>query len=181
MEVIKTPIDGCFELQPRIFKDDRGKLIKTFHQEMFKSNDLETDFKEEYYSVSNQKVLRGLHFQLPPHDHIKCVTCIDGKIYDVVVDLRKNSTTYKQYFSLELDSEKGNMLYIPKGLAHGFYVLSKKAIFLNRTSTVYAPESDAGIHWNSCGIIWPDKNPIVSEKDDVCITMNDFLEIEGGF
>ena len=112
MEVIKTPIDGCFELQPKVFKDDRGKLIKTFHEEMFKSNDLETDFKEEYYSVSNQKILRGLHFQLPPHDHIKCVTCIDGKIFDVVVDLRKKSTTYKQYYSLELDSEKGNMLYI---------------------------------------------------------------------
>ena len=179
MKVIKTPIEGCYELQPRVFKDDRGKLVKTFHEEMFTSNRLATNFAEEYYSVSEQKVLRGLHFQLPPFDHIKCVTCLEGKIFDVVVDLRKNSATYKKHFALELDSEKGNMLYIPKGLAHGFYVLSEKAIFLNRTTTVYAPESDAGIHWNSCGIEWPDKNPIVSEKDDVCITMDDFLRLKG--
>jgi len=174
MKVIQTPIRGCFELQPRVFKDDRGKLVKTFHEDMFKSNGLETEFKEEYYSVSGKNILRGLHFQLPPHDHIKCVTCIDGKIFDVVVDLRKESSTYKRYFSLELDSEKGNMLYIPKGLAHGFYVMSEKAIFLNRTTTVYAPESDAGIHWNSCGIEWPNANPTISEKDDQMITLEKF-------
>lgn len=174
MKVIQTPIEGCFELQPRVFKDDRGRLVKTFHEEMFKSNGLETDFKEEYYSVSSKNILRGLHFQLPPHDHIKCVTCIDGKIFDVVVDLRKESSTYKHYFSLELDSEKGNMLYIPKGLAHGFYVMSEKAIFLNRTTTVYAPDSDAGIHWDSCGIEWPNANPTISEKDDQMITLEKF-------
>ncbi len=174
MKVIQTPIEGCFELQPRVFKDDRGRLVKTFHEEMFKSNGLETDFKEEYYSVSSKNILRGLHFQLPPHDHIKCVTCIDGKIFDVVVDLRKESSTYKHYFSLELDSEKGNMLYIPKGLAHGFYVMSEKAIFLNRTTTVYAPDSDVGIHWDSCGIEWPNANPTISEKDDQMITLEKF-------
>ncbi len=174
MEVIKTKIEGCFELQPRVFKDDRGRLVKTFHSEMFASNGLETDFKEEYYSISKKNVLRGLHFQLPPHDHVKCVTCISGKLFDVVVDLRKDSQTYKQYFSIELDAEKGNMLYIPRGLAHGFYVMSEEAVFLNRTTTVYEPSCDTGIKWNSCGIEWPNMNPVLSDKDQQMIELTNF-------
>jgi len=174
MEIIKTKIEGCFELKPKIFKDDRGRLVKTFHHDTFKESGLETDFKEEYYSVSKKGVLRGLHFQLPPHDHVKCITCLSGKIFDVVVDLRKNSATYKQFFSIELDSEKGNMLYIPAGLAHGFYTISEEAIFLNRTTTVYNPNSDTGIKWNSCGISWPNLNPILSEKDEQMMELDSF-------
>lgn len=174
MELIKTTIEGCYELQPRVFKDDRGKLVKIFHQEMFDKLGLETDFKEEYYSVSKKGVLRGLHFQLPPHDHVKCVTCLSGKIFDVVVDLRKDSPSYKKYFSIVLDAEIGNMLYIPKGLAHGFYVLSENAIFLNRTTTVYEPSCDTGIKWDSCGILWPDMQPVLSEKDEQMHHLNDF-------
>lgn len=174
MELINTPIEGCYELQPRIFEDSRGKLVKTYHEDTYKSYGLATDFTEEYYSVSYKNVLRGLHFQLPPHDHVKCVTCIEGKIFDVVVDLRKNSATYKKYFALELDAEKGNMLYIPKGLAHGFYVMSDKAIFLNRTTVIFKPESDTGIHWDSCGIDWLDKNPIISEKDANMMQLDEF-------
>jgi len=174
MKKIETAIAGCFELQPTVFKDERGRLVKTFHNEMFKISGLETDFKEEYYSISKKNVLRGLHFQLPPHDHVKCVTCISGKIFDVVVDLRKNSPTYKQYFSIELDADKGNMLYIPKGMAHGFYVISDNAIFLNRTTTVYEPSCDTGIKWDSCGIKWPNSKPILSEKDAQMIPLDDF-------
>ncbi len=174
MEKIETGIEGCFELRPRIFKDDRGGLVKTFHYDTFKSIGLETDFREEYYSYSKKGVLRGLHFQIPPDDHIKCVTCVSGKIFDVVVDLRKKSSTYKQHFSLELRSELGNMLYIPKGLAHGFYVLSEKAIFLNRTTTVYSPDRDAGIKWDSCDINWPNKEPILSKKDIEMTNLKDF-------
>ena len=174
MEINKTSIEGCFELQPRIFKDERGRLIKTFHENTFLDLELETDFKEEYYSISKKGVLRGLHFQTPPHDHVKCVTCLSGKIFDVVVDLRKNSPTYKQHFSIELDAEKGNMLYIPKGLAHGFYALSETVIFLNRTSTVFAPINDSGIRWDSCEIDWPNKDPILSDKDKQMIALEDF-------
>jgi len=174
MKKIETTIVGCFELQPRVFNDERGRLVKIFHKDSFLGLNLETNFTEEYYSVSKKNVLRGLHFQNPPHDHVKCVTCISGKIFDVVVDLRKNSPTYKQYFSIELDAEKGNMLYIPKGLAHGFYVLSETAIFLNRTTTVYEPSCDTGIKWNSCGIEWPAKSPILSEKDQQMIELDKF-------
>ncbi|MET2984904.1 dTDP-4-dehydrorhamnose 3,5-epimerase [Aureibaculum conchae] len=174
MNKIETSIQGCFELQPRIFKDDRGKLIKTFHKDTFLELGLETDFKEEYYSVSKKNVLRGLHFQTPPEDHVKCVTCISGKIFDAVVDLRKNSSTYKQNFTLELDAEKGNMLYIPKGFAHGFYALTENAIFLNRTTTVYNPNCDTGIKWDSCGIDWPFDNPILSGKDEQMVKLENY-------
>ena len=174
MEKIETSIPGCFELKPRIFSDDRGKLVKTFHKDTFLDLELETEFKEEYYSVSKKGVLRGLHFQTPPDDHVKCVTCISGRIFDVVVDLRKQSPTYQQNFSLELDAEKGNMLYIPKGFAHGFYALTDNAIFLNRTTSVYSPSCDTGIKWDSCGIDWPNKSPILSDKDINLIEMNSF-------
>ena len=174
MELIKTPLSGCVELQPIIIQDSRGRLVKTYHQDMFASNGLDIDFKEEYYSISNRKIIRGLHFQMPPYDHVKFVTCLLGKIFDVVVDLRKDSPTYKQYFSIELDVDKGNMLYIPKGFAHGFQVLSEKAIFLNRTTTVYNPQSESGIRWDTCGIKWPKTNPILSNKDKQLSTLNDF-------
>ena len=174
MELQKTTLNDCWELRPRIFKDDRGSLIKTFHRDTFESFGLCTDFKEEYYSISKKGVLRGLHFQLPPQDHVKCATCVAGKIFDVVVDLRKSSPTFGQHFSIILDSKLGNMLYIPKGFAHGFYVLSEQAIFLNRTSTVFAPKFDAGIRWDSCGIKWPDMNPVLSDKDQLMIEYNNF-------
>lgn len=175
MKIIKTPIKGCFELHPKVFQDTRGRLVKTYHEDVFASNGLATDFTEEYYSVSNQSVLRGLHFQLPPNDHVKCVTCLQGRIFDVVVDLRKISPTYQKHFYLKLDSEKGNMLYIPKGLAHGFYVLSDQAIFLCRSNVVYKPESDTGVRWDSCGIKWPNKNPILSDRDKQMIKLDDFI------
>ena len=174
MNKLETTIFGCFELQPRVFKDDRGRLVKTFHEDTFIGLGLDTNFKEEYYSVSKKGVLRGLHFQLPPNDHVKCVTCISGRIFDVVVDLRKESPTYKKHFSIELDSEKGNMLYIPKGLAHGFYVMSEEAIFLNRTTVVYKPESDTGIKWDSCGVNWPNPDPVLSDKDKEMIEIDNF-------
>lgn len=165
MDKVPTPIPGCFELQPRILADSRGQLVKIFHTDTFAALGLHTEFAEEYYSVSGQKVLRGLHFQTPPHDHIKVVGCLEGAILDVVVDLRKESPTFHQHFMIELSAEKGNLLYVSQGLAHGFYVLSEKAIFINRASTVYAAESDRGIRWDSAGINWPDPDPIVSEKD----------------
>ena len=175
MEFIHTPLNGCIEIKPRIFQDSRGKLIKTFHSDTFKAEGLETDFKETYYSVSKKGVLRGLHFQVPPDDHVKCVTCLSGRIFDAVVDLRKDSPTFGKSYSLILDSEKGNMLYIPKGFAHGFYVLSESAIFLNRTTTVFSPECDAGIKWDSCDIQWPDFDPILSVKDVAMPEFKNFI------
>lgn len=174
-QIIKTPISGCFEIQPHIFNDERGRFVKLFHKELFESYGLNSVYEEEYCSKSYKGVLRGLHFQTPPHAHVKLVTCITGKILDVVVDLRKNSNTFKQAYSLELDAGKENMLYVPEGLAHGFYVLSEEAIFLSMNSKKFSPECDSGIHWDSFKFDWPDKNPIVSEKDKKMIKLNDFI------
>jgi len=174
MKILKTSLLDCFQIHPFVFKDDRGKLVKIFHNEVFESKGLEVDFKEEYYSTSEKGTLRGLHFQLPPHDHVKCVTCVSGKIFDIVIDLRKESLTYKQHFSVILDSELSNMLYIPRGFAHGFQVLSETAIFLNKTTTVFNSGSEAGIKWDSFGANWPIKNPMLSEKDMNLIPLNEY-------
>ena len=117
----ETVISVCFELQPQILTDTRGRFVKTYHADFFASNGLETDFQEHYYSVSRKGVLRGMHFQNPPNAHNKLVYCATGMILDVVIDLRLESPSYLTYFSVELSSELGNMLYIPEGLAHGFY------------------------------------------------------------
>lgn len=175
MHLQETGIKGCYVLEPRIFKDDRGQLVKIFHKDVYTDLGLVTDFNEEYYSVSKKGVLRGLHFQIPPHGHIKCVTCLQGSILDAVVDLRRNSATYLKHFVIELNEHNAKMLYIPEGLAHGFYVLSDSAIFLNRTTTVYEPNSDKGILWESCGINWPNRNPIISEKDKQLPELNEFI------
>jgi dTDP-4-dehydrorhamnose 3,5-epimerase len=174
MKIVPTKIQGCFELKTIVRKDDRGRLVKTFHQTTFKDLGLHTDFPEVYYSISKQHVLRGLHFQIPSKQHIKLVTCLEGKIQDVVVDLRVGSPTYGEHFSIILDSEKANMLYIPAGCAHGFYTISEKSIFVNQTSTMYSESHDRGILWNSCNIKWFSENPILSEKDSQLIPLQSF-------
>jgi len=174
-ELIPTPIDGCVEIVPRIFEDERGRFIKLFHQDFFMQHGLNPVFEEQYYSVSSQRVLRGLHFQLPPHAHCKLVSCISGSILDVVIDLRKNSNTYKKVSSLELTALNGNMLYVPEGLAHGFYVLSSNCIFLSMNTRKYSPECDSAIRWDSIGFTWPDCDPVVSEKDKNAVSLYNFI------
>ena len=164
-EKIATPLEGCFELQPIVRGDNRGSFIKTFHEPTFKELGLATDFKEEYRSTSTKNVLRGLHFQVPPDAHAKFVYCAEGAVMDVVVDLRKNSATFGKYTACFLKGEKGNMMYLPKGFAHGFLTLSERAIIVCKTTTVYSPENDTGVLWNSCGIDWQCAEPILSEKD----------------
>lgn len=176
-EVISTPIDGCFEIKAMLSMAERGRLIKIFHQEMFNGHNLNSCYEEQYYSVSTKGVLRGLHFQTAPQAHIKLVSCIAGSILDVVVDLRKDSPTFKKVFSLELSEENCNMLYVPEGLAHGFYVQSSSCIFLSMNSRKYSSECDSAIHWNSINFNWPVANPVVSEKDKNAITLNKYLEL----
>lgn len=165
MELQETNLEGCIILHPKTFRDKRGSLTKIYHQDIFKGLGLDLSFKEEYFSVSTKGVLRGLHFQTPPMQHSKCVTCVAGSIYDVVVDLRKKSPTYGDHFSLILDSKEPTMLLVPEGFAHGFVALEDNSVFLNRSTTVYSPDCDAGIRWDSCGIQWPDMDLIISDKD----------------
>jgi len=166
MIINPTPLEGVFEIENKVFEDFRGKFVKTFHEEVFRSHGLECDFKESFYSVSRKNVLRGMHFQLPPHDHAKLVYVIDGEILDVAVDIRKESDTFGQYFSTRLSSDNSKSLYMDKGCAHGFLTLSKSATVVYLTSTVYSPDSDSGIKWNSFGFDWEGCTaPIISERD----------------
>lgn len=170
----ETPIPGCYEILPTIRKDSRGMFIKIFHAPEFKQLGLDVDFKEEYYSVSKKGVLRGLHFQNPPAALSKLVFCVEGDILDAVVDLRKGSGAYGKAFTIKLATRKANMLYIPKGCAHGFYALSKKVVMLYKTSAVYSPTHDSGIRWDSAGIKWPCKKPLLSPRDAAFQLFNDF-------
>ncbi|MBD1152956.1 dTDP-4-dehydrorhamnose 3,5-epimerase [Pelagibacterales bacterium SAG-MED22] len=174
MKIKASKLPGCYEILNKVFSDTRGKFVKTFHAPTFKKFGLNTTFKEEYYSISLKYVVRGLHFQLPPHDHVKLVYCVSGNVKDVVVDLRVGSPTYGKHLSIELSSEKGNMVYIPKGMAHGFCGISKTSTLVYKTSTVYSPNKDTGIKWDSVGIFWPKKNIIISERDRSFLTLNEF-------
>ena len=173
-EKVSTPLEGLFELQPIVRGDNRGSFVKIFHANIFAELELATDFREEYYSTSIKNVLRGMHFQTPPADHVKLVTCLEGAVKDVIVDLRKSSATFGKHCSFELSAEKANMLYIPKGLAHGFLTLSERAIMLYNVTSVYSPENDKGILWSSCGIDWQCDVPIISARDQRHPTLTEF-------
>ena len=173
-EKIATRLPDLFELQPIVRGDSRGSFIKIFHSDNFAKLGFDTDFKEEYYSTSIKNVLRGMHFQTPPADHVKLVCCLEGAVKDVVVDLRKKSATFGKHCAFELSAEKFNMLYIPKGFAHGFLTLSEQATMLYNVTSVYSPENDKGILWSSCGIDWQCDAPIISERDLNHPTLDEF-------
>lgn len=168
-----TPLPGCHEIQPRVFDDARGRFVKVFHNEKFEELGLEVEFAEEYYSTSKRGVVRGMHFQLPPADHVKMVYCVRGSVFDVVVDLRKGSPTYGKAASFELSAEKGNYLYIPKGMAHGFCATSEDATLVYKVSTVYSPAHDTGVLWSSIDIDWPAAAPVMSERDQGFVPLAD--------
>jgi dTDP-4-dehydrorhamnose 3,5-epimerase len=165
MEFVDTPLPGVVELRPDVARDRRGTFVKTFHRDLFAEHGLRTDFVEEYYSVSHARVLRGLHFQLPPHDHAKLVYCAAGKVLDAALDLRRGSPAFGRHVLVELEADRGNCLYLPPGLAHGFYVLQAPAILVYNQTSVYARSHDAGVRWDSAGIPWPDADPILSDRD----------------
>ena len=129
--------------------------------------------KEQYYTISKKGVLRGMHFQTPPREHNKLVYCTSGIILDVVLDLRIGSPSYLKHFSLNLSEEMGNILYLPAGLAHGFYSLTEATVSYN-VSTVYAAEFDSGILWNSIGMTWPNMFPEISERDSKFSALENF-------
>lgn len=173
-EKIETPLEGLFEIQPVVRPDVRGAFIKTFHEPAFKELGLATNFVEEFHTISVKNVIRAMHFQLPPEAHVKLVYCAEGKVLDAVADLRKNSPTYGKFHLVELDSAKGNMLYIPIGFAHGYQVLTERSVVIYKTTTVFSGRHDTGILWSSFGIPWTCDAPILSEKDKVLPTLAEF-------
>lgn len=167
MELIATSLQGCYQVSPFIAEDGRGNFVKTFHREQFANLGLPTDWCEEYYSSSHLGVLRGMHFQTPPYDHEKLVYCLHGSVLDVVLDIRSNSTSFGQSIAVKLDSVLGQGLFIPKGMAHGFLSLSENAVMTYKVTTLYAPNNDAGIKWDSFDADWGIEKPIVSLRDSV--------------
>jgi dTDP-4-dehydrorhamnose 3,5-epimerase len=165
MELIPTPLEGCYQVSPFFAQDERGTFVKTFHAKKFSALGLPIDWREEYYSSSRKGVIRGMHFQTPPHEHEKLVYCMQGQVLDVVMDMRKASPTYGKHFSVKLDAARGHGLMIPKGMAHGFLALTEDVLMAYKVTTVYAPENDAGIRWDSFGFDWGVDQPIVSSRD----------------
>jgi len=178
MKIVNTPIDDLKILEPKIFEDTRGKFIKTFTDSFFKEKGLDISIKETYYSISHKNVIRGMHFQTPPHDHIKLVYVPHGSILDVVLDIRKESPSYGKYFSTELSSENGKVLIIPKGFAHGFKSLEDNTNVTYMQTTCYAPNNDDGIKYNSFGFEWDSSNPQISDRD---VSFKLFNEFETAF
>lgn len=174
MEKILTPFEGLFILQTVNFQDNRGCFQKLFNEDFFRENGLECDFKEFYYSVNKKDVVRGMHFQTPPCDHAKLVYISKGRIKDVVVDIRKNSATYGKYFDIELDDQKGQYLYIPRGFAHGFLSLEDGSIVNYAQTTCYAKDNDCGIDSLSVGYDWGVANVIRSGRDLTFEQLSDF-------
>lgn len=174
MKLIDTPIHGLKILEPKIFEDSRGRFIKTYNNDFFQANGLNLIIKESYYSISHKDVVRGMHFQSPPYDHVKLVYVPAGRIIDVVLDIRKNSPSYGKYFSIELSSSNGKILIIPKGLAHGFKSLEDNTNVTYMQTTCYAPNHDGGIKYNSFGFNWECVTPKLSDRDLSFQTFDEF-------
>lgn len=165
MKVSELSIAGCYLIEPKRILDNRGGFVKTYHYDFFKSRNINFELKEEFYSCSNENVIRGMHFQMVPADHEKMVYCPKGAVLDVILDLRKNSSTFGDFLSFELNEENLHQLYISKGIAHGFLSISDGTLMMYKTSSVHSPAHDMGIRWDSFGFDWGVCNPLVSERD----------------
>ena len=167
MQVSKTPIDGLLIIEPKIFADPRGMFYEVYSENRYEEHGIPC-FVQDNHSVSKKGVLRGLHYQVNPGQG-KLVRVTRGEVFDVAVDIRKQSPTYGKWWGLSLSETNNFQLYIPIGLAHGFCVLSELAEVLYKCSDYYSPENERGILWNDpdLAIDWPIKDPILSEKDAV--------------
>ena len=180
MKISKTFIEDLLVIEPQLFKDERGFFYESYNKKKLDKK-IKIVFVQDNESKSIKGVIRGLHFQLPPFEQSKLVRCVSGNILDVAVDLRTNSKTYGKSFSIELSSVNNKQLFIPKGFAHGFQVLSNKAIVNYKVDEHYNSDSDSGIIWNDkdLSIDWNlDLKPILSKKD---LKLISFKELKSPF
>ena len=169
MEITTTPIAGLLVLTPPVFQDERGYFLESFNAKKLEEAGISTSFVQDNESKSSRGVVRGLHYQLNPHAQAKLVRVVEGLVFDVAVDLRKSSPTFGQWFGVELSGENKKQLYIPRGFAHGFSVLSETAIFSYKCDGYYHPQSERGILLNDpeLNIDWHvnGNGLLVSQKD----------------
>ncbi|NCQ55998.1 MAG: dTDP-4-dehydrorhamnose 3,5-epimerase [Alphaproteobacteria bacterium] len=179
MEVVHTKISGVILFKPRFFQDNRGSLYESWRYDSYKEHGLCDDFLQDNISLSSRHVLRGLHLQLGGAEQGQILTPVDGEVFDVCVDIRKTSPTFGQYVSFNLRAEQPCQVYMPPGIAHGYCVLSERAILHYKCTKYYTPQYETGILWNDpqLNIKWPISNPILSEKDEKNITFQKFMEI----
>lgn len=179
-EIRKTSIPDVLEIIPRIFEDPRGHFFESFREDWLISRGVNEKWVQDNQSSSKAGTIRGLHFQRAPFAQAKLVRVLQGKVLDVAVDLRAESGTFGQAFTLILDAKKNNQLYIPCGFAHGFSVL-EDSIFAYKCSNYYNKEAEGGILWNdpALQIDWGVTNPTISEKDEVWPTLQEFIKKEG--
>ena len=169
MKVLKTDIEGVLIIEPDVFGDCRGYFMESFSQRKFSEQVADVTFVQDNESKSSYGVVRGLHFQKPPHTQSKLVRVVSGKVLDVAVDIRKGSPTFGKHVAVELSGDNHRQIFIPKGFAHGFAVLSDEAVFQYKCDAFYAPESEGAIAWDDpeIGIDWriPEDKVILSAKD----------------
>lgn len=168
MKITKTKLDGVVIIEPDVFGDNRGFFMESWNKKKMEEAGLYYDFVQDNHSKSTVKgTLRGIHFQKGDKAQAKLVRCVKGAVFDVAVDLRKNSPTFKQWVGVELNEKNKKQLLIPRGFGHGFVTLTDDVEFLYKADNYYAPEADAGIRWNDpdVGVEWGVENPILSEKD----------------
>ena len=178
MEFIKTEIPEVYIIEPSVFGDNRGYFSESFNLEKFEENVYPIKFVQDNESKSSKGVLRGLHFQKPPFNQAKLVRCIEGSVMDVAVDIRKGSPTYGKHVAIELSGENKRQLFVPRGFAHGFSVLSETAVFAYKVDNIYAPASDSGIRFDDkeLNIDWglTEEDIQLSEKDKNLQSFKDF-------
>lgn len=167
-------LPGCYVLEFPNFRDHRGLFVKTFQRSAFEQRGMECDFGETFYTVSGANVLRGMHFQVPPADHAKLVYCISGAIFDVALDLRVGSPTYGEHETYELNEDSHNALYLPRGMAHGFFTRSAPAVVVYQVTSEHSIPQDKGIRWDTFGAKWPLSVPVVSSRDEGLIPFEQF-------
>lgn len=179
MNVIKTDIDGLVIIEPRVFGDSRGYFFESFSERDFKREVADVDFVQDNESKSSYGVVRGLHFQRPPYAQAKLVRVVKGKVLDVAVDLRKGSPTFGHHVAVELSEDNHRQMFIPRGFAHGFSVLSDEVIFQYKCDNFYAPQSEGAVAWDDpdLGIDWgiPADKALLSDKDRKHPRLKDIL------
>ena len=178
MEFIQTEIPDVILVKPSVIKDHRGFFMESYHIEKFSMGGIDCTFVQDNHAKSIQNTLRGLHFQVN-FPQAKLLRCLKGKVFDVAVDLRKNSPFYGKWVGEELSEENKYQLFIPEGFAHGYYVLSETAEINYKCSEVYHPEDEQGFRWDDpeIGIEWPETEPILSRKDQLLPFLKDFDEV----
>jgi dTDP-4-dehydrorhamnose 3,5-epimerase len=171
MKFIKTKIPDLYIIEPAVFGDDRGNFFESFNRKKFEKNIYPINFVQDNESASSKGVLRGLHFQKPPYNQAKLVRCLSGRVLDIAVDIRKGSPTYGKHLAIELSGENKRQLFVPRGFAHGFSVLSETAVFAYKVDNDYAPAHDAGLRWDDpvLAIDWGlvAREVLLAEKDKV--------------